>query len=330
LKVRSPLNLFFEEEDPDRWVPFDRYPRRVVRFLVRGPSRPGGSRRVFLNLKAGLDRIGVPYRVNDFRYMRSHQEELVCLIGQPHLLRQFPHHTPMMFGTALYNHPVDDEFLPRRHAIRQLLVPSEWVRRMFAKSWPNMVSVWPVGIDTDRWSPSTDSRKTVDVLVYEKLFRDRERFGLELVEPMMMALRRHGLSIEYLRYGSYHESELLALSRSARAMIYLSPHETQGIALEQMMAANVPVLAWDPGGDWQSLEYLLRGVRFGPVTTVPYWDERCGVTFTGAADFGDAFARFWRGIETGSFAPRQLILDKGLTLERAAEAYVALADKYDY
>jgi len=101
LKVRQPLNLFFEEVDPDRWLPFDRYPRRVVRFLVRGPARASGARRVFLNLAAGLDRIGVPYRVNDFGHIKSNQEDLVCLIGQPHLLRRFENHTPMMFGTAL-------------------------------------------------------------------------------------------------------------------------------------------------------------------------------------------------------------------------------------
>lgn len=122
----------------------------------------------------------------------------------------------------------------------------------------------------------------------------------------------------------------MALSQTARSMIYLSPHETQGIALEQMLSANVPVMAWDPGGDWQSLEYLLRGVRYGPVTTVPYWDERCGEKFTSAVDFGDAFSRFWRGVETGSFAPREMILDKGLTLEASAQTYVALADKYTY
>ena len=122
----------------------------------------------------------------------------------------------------------------------------------------------------------------------------------------------------------------MTLSQTARSLIYLSPHETQGIALEQMMSANVPVMAWDPGGGWQSLEYLLRGVRYGPVTTVPYWDERCGEKFTSAVDFGDAFSRFWHGVETESFAPRQMILDKGLTLEASAQAYAALADKYTY
>lgn len=331
MKVRQPINLFFEEIDPDRWVPFDRYPRRVVRFLVRGPARAHGARRVFLNLTAGLDRIGAPYRVNDFGHVKNNQEDLVCLLGQPHLLHRFEHHTPMMFGTALYNHPVDDEHLPRRHMLRQVLVPSDWVKVMFSKLWPDIVSVWPVGIDTDRWAPrSAGSKKTIDVVVYEKLFRDRDRFLVKLVEPIVADLRRRGLSVHYLRYGSYREHELMALSQTTRSMIYLSPHETQGLALEQMLSANVPVIAWDPGGDWQNLEYLLRGVRFSPVTTVPYWDERCGEKFTGDADFGDVFSRFWRGVETESYAPRQMILDSGLTLEAAAQAYTELADKHAY
>jgi hypothetical protein len=328
LKVRRPLNLFFEEQETDRWVPLDRYPRRAVRLLLRGPRQPGGAHRVFLNLRKGLDLIGVPYRVNDFRAIKQNDEaELVCLIGQPQMLQHFRPHTPMIFGPALYNHPVEDEALPRRHAIRRIVVPSAWVKEMFSKSWPTLVSVWPVGIDTGRWTPSGDVRD-VDVLVYEKLFRDPERHKVELVEPLLAELRRQGLAVEYLRYGYYRESELFALSRRTRAMIYLSPHETQGIALEQMLSANVPVLAWDPGGEWQSLEYLLRGVRFGPVTSVPYWDDRCGVKFTSAADFPDAFARFWPGVLGGRFAPRQMILDAGLTLETAAQAYVDLVDRY--
>ena len=75
-------------------------------------------------------------------------------------------------------------------------------------------------------------------------------------------------------------------------------------------------------------EYLLRGVRFGPVTSVPYWDDRCGVKFTGAGDMLDAFDRFWKGVKSGVFAPAQMIADRKLTLESCAQSYADLADKY--
>jgi len=283
--------------------------------------------RVFLNLKAGLDRIGVPYRINNYRHIRNNPGDLACLIGKPHLLPRFAPHTPLMFGTATFNHPIDDERLPQRHRLRQVLVPSEWVKRMFSKVLPNLVSVWPVGIDTERWKPSSEP-KDVDILVYDKIYRHREDHERELIEPLIAELRRNGLTAEYLRYGSYVERELLALSRRVRSMVYLSHHETQGIALQQMLSANVPVLAWEPGGDWQNREYLLRGVRFSPVTSVPYWDERCGMKFAGAGDLRSAVIDFWHGVKAGAFAPRQLILDQRLTLEAAAEAYAALAAKY--
>jgi glycosyltransferase involved in cell wall biosynthesis len=311
-------------------VPFDRYPRRLIRRLVRGPRQPGGAMRVFLNLKAGLDRIGAPYRVNNYRHIRNNPEDLACLVGKPHLLERFLYQTPLLFGTSIYNHPVDDELLPNRHLIRQVLVPSQWVRNMFSKVWPDLVTVWPVGVDTERWTPSPSESKDVDVLVYDKIYRRRENYERELIEPLMAEFRRKGVVVEYLRYGSYVEWELLALSKRVRSMVYLSHHETQGIALEQMLSADVPVFAWDPGGEWQSLEYLLRGVRFGPVTSVPYWDGRCGVKFTSAADLAPAFADFWHGVKTNAFAPREMILDKRLTLEAAAEAYAELAAKYEY
>ena len=66
------------------------------------------------------------------------------------------------------------------------------------------------------------------------------------------------------------------------------------------------------------------------MTSVPYWDERCGEKFTEPEDFGDALARFWPGVETGASRRAQMILDKGLTLETSAQAYVALIDKHTY
>ncbi|MGA8216344.1 MAG: hypothetical protein WB799_22325, partial [Candidatus Sulfotelmatobacter sp.] len=66
------LNLFYEEPDSDRWLPLDRYPRGLIRRILRGKPRPGGQTRVFLNLCAGLDKLGISYRVNDYRYIERH------------------------------------------------------------------------------------------------------------------------------------------------------------------------------------------------------------------------------------------------------------------
>lgn len=323
---RDPLNIFYEEPDPDRWFPLDRYPRRLVRRLVRGPAQPGGAERVFLNLCAGLDRIGVPYRANDYRHIRRNPEELACVVGKPFVLDKIPRQTPILFGTSIYSHPLDDPELPRRRPIRRVLVPCPWVRDMFAEVWPGRVQVWPVGIDTDRWAPAADAGRDIDVLIYDKISWQRERLVRELIEPLHAELRRRGLRVQTLRYGTYREDDLHALRLRSRSMVYLSRHETQGIAAQQMLASGVPLFVWDEGGLWQDPKYAPHLVRFGPVSSMPFWDERCGTKFRGPADMVEAFGRFWPAVEAGSFAPRAFMLEN-FTLAKRAQAYVEIADK---
>lgn len=323
---QSTLNLFYEEPDPDRWLPFDRYPRRWARRLVRGPEQPRGTLRAFLNLVEGLDRIGARYRINDFRHVAANADELACVFGKPHVLARIPSRTPILFGTSIYSHPSDRPGLPHERPIRRVLVPSAWVQRMFEQVWPGIVSVWPVGIDTTRWAPDPGVARDIDVLVYDKIFWERARYEQELIGPLMHELARRGLHVRTLRYGSYEEKDLLDFSRRARAMVYLSRHETQGIAAQQLMSAGVPLLAWDEGGPWQDPKYFPRHVRFEPVTSVPYWTDACGVRFRGGGDLPEAFDRFWAGVGANAYSPRDLIVEQ-LTLEKQAREYVALAEQ---
>jgi hypothetical protein len=110
-------------------------------------------------------------------------------------------------------------------------------------------------------------------------------------------------------------------------MVYFSRHETQGIAAQQMMASGVPLFVWDEGGEWQDPKYVPHRVRFSPVSSMPYWDARCGEKFADAAALGETFDRFWQGVETRRYTPRQFILER-FTLEARAQAYLDLADKY--
>lgn len=321
------MKLFYEEPDPDRWFPFDRFPRKVIRTMVRGATQPRGTMRAFLNLVDGLDRIGASYRINDYRGLRDDSGALACVFGKPHILDKIPRQSPVLFGTSIYSHPNDNPGLPGQRDIRQVLVPSEWVCRMFEQVWPGIVSVWPVGIDTELWIPAPDAAKDVDVVVYDKIAWRREHYERSLLEPLYAELERRGLRVETLRYGDYREEEMFALGKRCRAMVYLSRHETQGIAAQQMLAAGVPLFAWDEGGFWQDPKYFPSEVKFGPVTSVPYWDDRCGVKFQGGDDLLEAFDVFWKGVEAQAFSPRDMVVER-LTLERCASEYVALVRRF--
>lgn len=317
------LNIFYKEPDPDRWLPFDRFPRRVVRRLVRGPARPGGHARVFLNLCAGLDKIGVRYRVNDFRRARREPGELACIVGKPFLLDAIPWENPILFGAAVFSHPIDDPNLLDRLPIRQILVPGDWVRKMWEPYWGERVTAWPVGIDTELWRPAPLDLKEFDVLVYDKLWTHDE-FGAALIGPIREELDRAGLSYQMIRYGSYVEGDFREALRRCRSMVFLSAHETQGIAYQQALASGVPIMAWNRTGPWRDQSYYPERVVFEPVSSVPYWDHRCGETFAGLAEFREKWGGFWSLIRSGAYAPRDYILEN-LTLEICARRYADIA-----
>jgi hypothetical protein len=107
-------------------------------------------------------------------------------------------------------------------------------------------------------------------------------------------------------------------------MIFLCEHETQGIAYQQALACGVPILAWDKGGPWQDPAYYPGRVVFEPVTSVPYWDERCGRRFSGSLDVAGSWDLFWEDVVAGRLHPREYVLDN-LTLERCARAYLEIA-----
>jgi glycosyltransferase involved in cell wall biosynthesis len=313
------LNLFYEEPDPDRWMPLDRYPRRLIRRMVRGKPQAGGQMRVFLNLCAGLDSLGIRYRVNRFRYAEQHPDELACIIGKPQVLDKVRWRNPIMFGAAVYSHPLTDPDLLKRLPVRHVLVPGEWMRQMFEPYYGQAVVAWPVGIDTESWKPNSKIEKTIDFLLYDKVRWEHQKYDAMLIEPIREELRRRGLTYTEIRYGCYEEETFREKLQSCKAMIFLCEHETQGIAYQQALACGVPVLAWDRGGCWQDPAFYPHRVRFGPVTSVPYWDERCGRKFVDLAEFSEQLSEFCANLP--NYSPREYIIEN-LTLEMCARKYL--------
>jgi hypothetical protein len=315
------LNLFYEEPDDDRWFPYDRYPRRILRRIVRGGQMVGGQQRVFLNLCAGLDQLGVRYRVNDYRYARTHPTEAVGIVGKPLVLDRMGWTNPILFGAAVYSHPTDDPDLLERLPVKRILVPGEWMRKMCEPYWNGVAYAWPVGIDTDRWSDAAQSPKDIDVLLYDKIRWDRERYVPALLDPIRTDLQRRRLRIHELRYGFYRERDFHELLGRSRSMVFLCEHETQGIAYQQALSRNVPIFAWDRGGFWQDPSYYPHRVSFEPVTSVPYWNDACGNRFADATGFTSAWTNFWTAVTAREFTPRSYVVDH-LSLKHCAGSYL--------
>lgn len=310
--------------EPDRWLPGDRHWRPVVRRVLRGRRRPSGIDKVTINLRAGLDRLGVPYAFNR-PIRRLGASDMVGVLGRGRAaLAGYRATNPIVAGVALMTHPSEWPTLCDEYPVVRYLQHSEWAADVYRPYFGQRCVVWPVGIDTDAWTPSPASSKVTDVLIYEKFLWDAEPKRASLTSPIQDALAARGLRSETLTYGSYEPHEYREALHRSRAMIFLSEHESQGIAYQEALSSGLPILAWDQG-QCVDPNRIAWGEEYIPATSVPYFSDACGLTFRDANELQSALDTFLSRVRRGDFAPREFVLER-LTLERCAARYMEIVN----
>ena len=166
------------------------------------------------------------------------------------------------------------------------------------------LTIWPVGIDTDFWKPSGSIERDT-LLIYNK--------GQDaMCDNIKSRLSRESIRFEVLSYGAYTRDQYHAVLERSWGMIWLSPSESQGLAVLEAMSMNVPVLAWDRGL-WSFFSPTLRQAFSRKATSVPYFDHTCGVRFTSLAEFEGALSVFREGRDR--FRPRDYVFCEKLDLQ---------------
>lgn len=317
MKVRRICVYFRGLPETDRWVRGDRHLRPALRRVIRGRPRPGGIDKVFVNLCRGLEKLDVRYEVNpSFASLRA--GDAIAVLGRGRdVLSGYDRPFPIVAGIGLMTHPAEWPALCDEYPVVTYLSHSRWVSKHYERYFgAERCREWPVGIDTEEWRPANRS-KTTDFLIYDKLPR---RPGIpyeELLAATKRELETKGFSFEVLRYGAYVPSDFSDALARARAMIFLSPHESQGIACGEALSSDVPVLAWDPGR-WTDPNRLRWGEPNDEATSVPYFDERCGLRFHDLLEFPQVLEEFRRRGDAGAFQPRSYVLNT-LTLPGCAQ-----------
>jgi glycosyltransferase involved in cell wall biosynthesis len=281
---------------------------------------------VFRNLCKGLDKAGIPYEVNiPFHQLRPNDR--VGVLGRGHYsLEGYDQSNPIVAGIGLMTHPSQWPDLCEEYPVVRYLQHSEWANDMYRPYFGDDVcEIWPVGIDTEEWCPDATVQKTVDVLIYDKIRWNRADLVPRFLDPIKQKLKALGVKTKTIRYGSYTPDEYRRALKRSHSMLFLSEHESQGLACQEALSSNVPVFAWDPG---QCLDpnRFAWGSPHIPATSVPYWDERCGMKFSDLDDFERNVATFWEHVNGKQFSPREYIVDN-LTLEGCARHYVSIIEE---
>ncbi len=314
------IPVIYKEED-DRWIKGDRYLRPLVRRLLRRPPRRrSGMQKVVDNFLKGLDQLGIRYKLNGSALLTKRAQPVISFGLGMRGLEGVKKDTPVIAAIG-FPYPLELPQLCEQYNVRKFLQHSEWVLNLTksAKIYDDEIfDLWSAGIDTTEWQPRTDLRsRKIDVLIYNKLYWDRERQEMQLAQPIREFLASHGYSHAEIIYGNYFNDEYKDILSRSKVMIFLSAHESQGIAYQECLSSDVPVIAWDQG-QWLDPVRFKYDRPFVPATSVPFFDERCGIKFGDAREFPSRFDQFFDDAMSDKFSPREFVLEN-LSIEKSTE-----------
>mgnify|MGYP001224985816 FL=1 len=175
----------------------------------------------------------------------------------------------------------------------------------------NQVSILPVGVYSESEIFNfQNQRKLIDNYQFDCLiyFKNRE---FKSLNEIISFLKNKNIRYKVLTYGDYKNKQLVKYALKSKFGLILGSTESQGIAINELMATNLPLFVIDKNiNNYENLK--LYG------TTVPYWSSECGEKILDLNDFKMNFQKFLKNYESNTYKPNNLINEK-LSFEKFIE-----------
>lgn len=278
-----------------------------------------GPRKVVENLIKGLNQLDYPYvinaRLDACKRIWIHDDkkaletaikiEGINIVAGPNLYvtpRQIPERIDL--SEVLYIHPSP-------------WVIDLWKQESFKRA---KLDYWPTGIDTDIFVIS--NKKKERVLIY---FKERYPEELEYAEKLLTKLN---IPFKTIRYSFYNEYDYQSSLSQAKYVLWIGRQESQGIALQEALSTDTPILVWDVKnlGHWRSnpkneAVFSDSENAFTGATSAYYFDNNCGVIIKEKTELNNAIMYMEK--KYTNFAPRKFILEN-LSLKKQARDFINL------
>lgn len=249
-------------------------------------QRMTGPKKVILNIIKSFEDCNIPFSVNKEIYKNNlflHWDNYH--IG---LYQTIKNKQKLLVGPQIW--PFSSEF-NNLNEYGKIISPSQWVANLFIKHF-NVENnlIWPVAI----YQPEIYDNQSIDCLIY---FKNREKQDLEYIKSVLS--KRKITSIQ-LNYGSYTQNDFKECLSSVKFCIIIDNTESQGIAIQEMMAANKPLFVWDmPIWNHMGNDYII------PASSVPYWSSECGEKIVNSEDIEEKLEIFISNLE--NYSPKDYV-----------------------
>jgi len=268
-----------------------------------------GPGKVVKNLKKGLDIIGHKYSENN-NILNNNDFNIFLQI---HPLIKTSAIKNSIIGPNVCVLPIDNAIVLNQE-YKKIIVPSEWIKNKY-KKWisEDKIEIWSVGIDTDFFSDKSKKDKEFDCLIY---FKRRDESELKFIECFLKEKKQ---TYKIIRYGNYNELDFIDTISKSKYGIVIDSCESQGIAIQEMMSCNLPLLVWDvkfwnDRGEENKFE----------ATSIPLFNEQCGLFFYEKEELKNKWNDFM--LNLNFYNPRNYILEN-LTLEKKTKELIKIFNK---
>jgi glycosyltransferase involved in cell wall biosynthesis len=230
---------------------------------------------------------------------------------------QYPN-TRFLFGPQFSVFP-DNRLLQIMGPNTSYILLSTWVKQFWSQYIQNhlhLVDNIPFAVDTATFSPKRPIQERTKVILY---YKRRHPDELRYVENYLKSQQIEYKIFNYTQ--RYEERDYIEYLQQAKYAIWVTAHESQGFALQEALAMDVPLLVWSVTSMKQ--EYGSNHPDI-PTTTIPFWDSTCGEVFYDASAFSETYQRFLSKLET--YRPREFVL-KTLSTEVCETRFIDLIKK---
>jgi len=286
---------------------------RLIFRKIRGPQS------LIQSLLLGLDDLRYEYIYNP-KYDQIRKDDVVYVTGSMSALKfalelkREGKIKKLIAGPTLVVTPDEHGGIIKDKNIDIYLVPSAWTKDFYAsfgdEELNRKLQICPTGVSLpDKLSKKRDSF----CLIYNKIS------DTEILENVTQYLKKVNIPVQMLTYGKYKKKNYFSSLKKASFMIYFSEIESQGIALLEAWAHDIPTLVWN--NDRYTFAKIHKTVS-GPISA-PYLTDACGVFFK-KNDIKEKFEYVIGNLNT--FHPR-LFVEHNFTNKICAQNFLDIITK---
>lgn len=262
----------------------------------------GGHSAVNRSIQRGFELSHIPFNWNPSN--ENVYSTVIVLAGERYVrnaivLKEKGIIKKLFVGPNIFVRSSDGGGIMGHPAVDRCIVPSDWVRIAYQEDNPTLIgriAVWAAGIDELYWQPeSPKSNETKNVIVY---WKTESEF---LIKEIELCLRLYQWNPIVIRYGHYTQHYYKQLLENAAFAVFVSVSESQGLALAECWAMDVPTLVWDP-------QYLAaHGRVYSVATSCPYLSDTTGTRWKTIHDFECLLQHIYAKLSL--FSPRSWVLE---------------------